>query len=396
MKNLTDYEFEFILQELEKKGLTELNVRLELADHIGCMIESDESETKSFEEKYSEIMDVLSNVKFSNIQSQIILSENLKFQAMKKMVYILGIISSITVLAGAILKGLHLPGAAILLIFGVFVAIAGFLPLFFYTSYKEQPDKRSVIPPILAFLATALLVTGALFKTLHYPASREILLIGSIILLGGFLPVYLVSVFRKSQETRNWSAYILLVILFGAVVLMINTTRISSFIISQYERTSIDAKQTRGFFVIQNDSTITKIKNIHLPESTDLIVNQIRLKSKETQQFIDEIIKKILLTSGNTSEQDLKNADSDRACFQVLQKKKVNIQLTQRVEEYKSLLIQNTFNDKSKKLINVYLINDERYENLPLIVVLMKLNELNRNLVLAEYEYLSNLLDGNK
>lgn len=396
MKKLTDKEFEFILFELEKKGLSEIDIRLELADHIGCMIESDESDTKGFEEKYHEIMNSLSHVTFANIQNQIILSENLKFQAMKKSVYILGILSSVLVLAGAVLKGLHLPGAAILLILGVFIAIVGFLPLFFYTSYKEHQDKKSIIPPLLAFLATALLVTGALFKTLHLPSAREILLIGSIVMLGGFLPVYLVSVFRKSQETRNWSAYLLLLILFGAVILMISTSRISSTIIDKYERISKEAKLTKEYFSSKADSTSEMLMQKNQPRGSNPIVNQITIKTNEIHQIIDEIKKELLSISGNISEEKLKHADSDRACFLVLQKKEVNVHLIQKVDEYKSFLIQNTLKDKSKKIINVYLVNNERLENLPLIFVLTKLNELDRNIAMAEYESLTSFIDDNK
>ena len=48
------------------------------------------------------------------------------------------------VLVGALFKIMHWPFAGLMLPIGTAIAIFGFLPLFFYTSYKEQVEKNEV------------------------------------------------------------------------------------------------------------------------------------------------------------------------------------------------------------------------------------------------------------
>ncbi len=391
MRRLTDSEFEFILDDLEKRGLTEVDIRLELADHIACMIEQNESTTAKFESIYTTVLGSISDVAFPNLQHQILLAMNLKFQAMKKSAYVLGIVSTILVVAGSFFKMMHLPGASILLLVGAVLVVLGFLPLFFYTSYKENEGKTSIILPLGAFMAIALLVAGALFKVLHWPYAREILVVGSIILLVGFLPAYLVSVFRKSKETKSWSAYLLLVILSGTIVFMLSATRISRDVIEKYENQSAEAKQTMVYFSQQADAQYKLLSQNYTTGDISARAAEIKIKSAELHAFIGDIKKQLLDISGNTSEENLKNSDSERPCYMVLQKKMVNIQLIDKVNEFKAILIKNGYTEQSKKLVSVYLGNTDRLENLPLVMVLAKINELERNITLAEYETLVGL-----
>lgn len=391
MRRLTDSEFEFILDDLEKRGLTEVDIRLELADHIACMIEQDKSTTVNFESIYSTVLGSISDVAFPTLQHQILLAMNLKFQAMKKSAYVFGIVSTILVVGGSFFKLMHWPGASILLLVGAVLVVLGFLPLFFYTSYKENEGKTSIILPLGAFLSIALLVTGALFKLLHWSYAREVLVVGSIILLVGFLPAYLVSVFRKSKETRSWSAYLLLVILSGTIIFMLTATRISRDVIEKYENQSADAKQTMVYFSQQADAQYKLLSQNYPTGDISVRVNEIKTKSAELHAFIDDIKKQLLSISGNESEANIKNSDSERPCYMVLQKKMVNLQLIDKVAEFKAVLIKNADSDQSKKLVSVYLSSTDRLENLPLVIVLAKINELERNITLAEYEALVGL-----
>lgn len=391
MRRLTDSEFEFILDDLEKRGLTEVNIRLELADHIACMIEQEESTTAKFESIYTTVLGSISDVVFPNLQHQILLAMNLKFQAMKKSTYVLGVISTILIVLGSVLKMFHLPGASIALLVGAVLVAFGFLPLFFYTSYKENEGKTSFVLPLGAFLSIALLVAGALFKILHWPFAREILVVGSIILLVGFLPAYLVSVFRKSKETRSWSAYLLLVILSGAIVFMFTANRISMDVIAKFKNQSADAKQTMAYFSQQADAQYKLLSQNYPTGDISARATAIKTKSTELHAFIGDIRKQLLDISGNISEENLKNSDSEYPCYTVLQKKMVNIQLIDKVNEFKAILIKNGDSEQSKKLVSVYLSSTDRLENLPLVMVLAKINELERNITLAEYETLAGL-----
>ena len=131
MRPLSDFEFEYILTDLEHKGVTEKHIQLELADHIGCLVEESPLLETNFMRAYELVVSTFKLDSLGDLQRKILLSENLKFQAMKKSTYIFGALSAILMVTGAIFKTYHLAGAGVIILLASVLIVFVFLPMLF-------------------------------------------------------------------------------------------------------------------------------------------------------------------------------------------------------------------------------------------------------------------------
>lgn len=119
---------------------------------------------------------------------------------MKKLLYITGFFGAISSAIGVVFKLLHLPGANAFFIIGWIVLLLIFVPIFAILRYRGsnsyKPYERALI--ILGGISA---VTGGLsgvFKTLQLQGADILLLMGSFIFVVGFLPLYFYAMYRKS------------------------------------------------------------------------------------------------------------------------------------------------------------------------------------------------------
>ena len=134
--NLTDKQIDYIATTLEFYGINSDELKEDLLDHICTHIES--SNYTDFDTAYNEAI-----LKFGGYSAMgkierdtylmVTFKKNLRRQ---KLVYIFGFISMFALLLGMLFKIMHWPGASIMLLIGFIVSLFGYLPLYFYQRYK--------------------------------------------------------------------------------------------------------------------------------------------------------------------------------------------------------------------------------------------------------------------
>lgn len=103
MNTITEENIDFIYRDVQVKGITLEGLLDEMVDHICCSIEPDINEGVLFKIAYKNLMDTVESSTFKNVQHQTLLSTNLKFQNMKKLMVVLGSLSALFLSAGSIL-----------------------------------------------------------------------------------------------------------------------------------------------------------------------------------------------------------------------------------------------------------------------------------------------------
>ena len=109
---------------------------------------------------------------------------------MKQKIYILGLVTLITVFTGTIFKVNHYPGAAILLITGIASLVLLFLPLALLNHYRSAESRHSLTLYIVTYITGFVVFTSMLFKLLHWPYAGLILTIALPFPYLIFLPVF--------------------------------------------------------------------------------------------------------------------------------------------------------------------------------------------------------------
>jgi hypothetical protein len=218
---LNEQQVEQVLTHLRSKGIAMQSLQDDLLDHLCCMIEQ-RNDTKSFDEVFKEVM-----LEFSADELRMVQIETnrlitlLKFKTMNTTLRISGLVSAISILTGSIFKIMHWPGANMLFVIGMFLMAVLFLPLFFALRYKQaENENKHLLLSIAGAVVGVLTALGIWFKMMHWPGATAMLYSSIAILLLGYLPVYIFAVYRKSLNKVNVFSNVILIITVGSTLLL--------------------------------------------------------------------------------------------------------------------------------------------------------------------------------
>ncbi|MBN2891606.1 MAG: hypothetical protein JXL97_07055, partial [Bacteroidales bacterium] len=340
MNVTTENCIDFMSDDLQNRGLAEGNLLYEMIDHICCLIEPDLSNGITFNVAYNKVIDSLDDDIFRHIQHETNLSTNLKFQKMKKLMYISGVFGTLIMFTGIIFKINHWPGASISILFGALILVLLFLPVFFYISHKEQQEKKSILFPIVGYLTIAVLIVGPLFKIMHWPGAGKLLLFGPLFLAMVFLPIYLVQVFKKAKETKTNFAHIIIIVGIGVTsMLMLATTRVSYSFITNSDSVYTSNINVYKMVDVENKQIVSLIKTNDTIGSNIETAEKIMVADEEIHVYIDEIRKLVAMEADGKKyvEGDLINKSKPNVFSKVLKKDQIVEKLIQMIIDYRIL-----------------------------------------------------------
>ena len=341
-------------------------------------------------------MNSIESSTFKKVQHQTLLSINLKFQIMKKSMVIIGSLSALLLWLGAILKMYHIPPASMLLSLGTMLTILGFFPLFFYTSYKEQLENKNIFLSITGYLTISFLMIGVLFKVMHWPGAAKSLLIGELLLILLFLPLYLVNAYKKASETKARVGYTLLIVFIGfGVIFMISTTRLSKTIVDNFDNMNELANQVSQKFTKQNISLLDSLK---LKEDYKELEPNIEKLYKLALNLDQQIVTiKAELTSNVDENGEIKFKDDVRAFGKAMLKDDNAYKLRDDFNAYRIHALELAKDEYQKETLNALLdfniltglTYEQSFRKTSLIIGLTMLSKMQKNIEIAQYEILS-------
>ena len=209
MYSLDKEQVEIITADVQLAGITFSHLPDDLVDHICCEVEILINEGKDFENAYKTVrkqvgIDVLQKIQEN---TKFLIDKN--YRLMKTTMKISGNISLAMLGFGTICKIMHWPGAGILLAFGFLVLCLMFLPMVLYANYKNETKKQNLFLHITALIGGITFMAGVLFKIMHWPGSALLLMVGYLSLLLLFLPTLLFVKLKSAQTKKLKSIYIL-------------------------------------------------------------------------------------------------------------------------------------------------------------------------------------------
>lgn len=190
-----------IKKQIEQSGILNEALRDDVLDHICCVVEIKLSSGKNFDLALQEAYHELAPEGLIEIQNETIFLLNpTKIIIMKKIMYTIGLLTSIGMTMGLTFKILHMPGADELFNLGFFGFTLVFLPMITIDRYKQNLHKAlsERLRLILGFLSAVLIGMSVLFKIFHRPNADVMLLVGIAVFSFGFLPFLFFSMYKKS------------------------------------------------------------------------------------------------------------------------------------------------------------------------------------------------------
>jgi hypothetical protein len=214
MLSITEEQIAFIENDIRVRGITSPDLSIDLLDHICCLIENELDEYRNFETVYQQTLLLFGEKGLKEIQEETNRLLTFKhYYFMNTTMKISGYVSSLMILIGSIFKIQHWPGANVMILVGVFFLTVLFLPILFILKFKSTDENnRSIVLSIVGFISSILICAGILFRVLHWPGARMFIISGCSLLILGYLPIYILSIYKNTTNKMNATATIILII----------------------------------------------------------------------------------------------------------------------------------------------------------------------------------------
>ena len=129
---------------------------------------------------------------------------------MKQKIYTLGLVTTIVVVLGLLLKLNHYPGAGIIITVGIALLILAFLPLALVNHFRNDGEKRHLSLYIVTWITCLVVFTSMLFKLMHWPGAGYLIIVAIPFPFVVFLPVFL----AVTSGIKNFNIYNTICVLF--------------------------------------------------------------------------------------------------------------------------------------------------------------------------------------
>lgn len=204
MHNVTDDQVDYILNDLEKKGIVTEDVRYNILDHVCCIIENEMSVEMNFYEFYKDTIAKFYKKELCEIEAetQVLLTYK-NYYAMKRTLKISGITSIALILIGVIFKTMHWPGAGLAVVLGLVFFSLVFIPLNIVLKFKDDKEKSNRLIMTIGMLTASISTIGVLFKIMHWPYANVLMFSSLLAFMIVFIPIYFIIKYRDPESKFN-------------------------------------------------------------------------------------------------------------------------------------------------------------------------------------------------
>ncbi|MFK8044609.1 MAG: hypothetical protein AB8B72_03885 [Crocinitomicaceae bacterium] len=202
MYNVTDKQVDYILSDIEKKGIITEDVRYNILDHVCCIIENELTEEENFEKFYENAIAQFYHKELHEIEEEtqkLLIFKH--YYAMKRTLKISAVTSIILIILGIIFKSMHWPGAGVLIVLGVAFFSLIFIPLNIVFKFQEDKQGSNRVITTIGLLAVSAAMLGTLFKLMHWPGANILMFSSLLVFTLVFIPMYFI-VKYKDPETK--------------------------------------------------------------------------------------------------------------------------------------------------------------------------------------------------
>ena len=211
---------------------------------------------------------------------------------MKQKIYILGLITTMILSTGIILKVNHWAGAGILMAAGFLILVLIFFPAALINNYKAEGNTQNRLLYIVTYITCFVVFTGMLFKIQHWPNAGIALLIALPFPYIVFLPVFLV----VTSKNKNFNIYNTIFVL---LLLALNSV-FSALLSLNVSKETIDDSYNLSWNYNKLEASAAQLPIIVNGSAVDMKIDEIIKISNDYQDLI-------LKHEGMTREQWKKN-----------------------------------------------------------------------------------------
>ncbi len=325
---------------------------------------------------------------------------------------------------GVLFKVMHWPGTPMLLMVGFGVLLGIYIPLLLFSKLREDISSKEKMTYTIGALGIILFGAATLFKIMHWPGAGPLLILGSFLLVVVFIPMYTNMQIKANKMDPGQFTFVITLSMYAVVLTSLLAMNVSKHVLESFSRDETDnalivkyfeKKKARLANGAANDSTtVVQTENKKLitesANKTKELIHKIKLELVSAVEGVDKTTAEDLLLHPNhmvkMDNYDIPthlifNGEPDPALLNGENNKASALKVT--IENYRSDALKAAGNNehlsgKIKTLLNTGdYITDEikmsweqcNFYHSPLISILVRLSEIEKNICLIETEVLT-------
>ena len=421
MAELNDKQIRRISKEIDRSGLTYTELQEELLDHLCCDVEAEMNEGLEFIRALEKVRKGIGDNRLQEIQEETLLLINQKYRIMKKFMYVLGIIAPSLLLLGSLFKWQHLPGAGLLITFGLFLLGVIFIPVYVMVKIRDTRENKKKVNTslyIIGMITGILFLAAALCKIQHIPGAEILIIISTATALVAFLPAMILNVIRDKENQLQSFSNLVFALCFFALMFMLISMTVGKDVLNAFVLTGVGTENTRSALESRNIAHLNKIEaSNNNAESLVANLKELRTRTVTLNEYIQSLrIEILVLTNKKNSDaiDDNQNIDLTRLVDLNNMNAPVDIMIGHyndgkgyylqneiiAYREYLNGLVDAGQDEMINKLLDTSALArdwvnswpQEQFEHLPMIAVQNNLAKIQNNILIAENEAMQVLM----
>lgn len=293
MAELTEKEIRRLNREIQKQGLTYMELQQELLDHLCCDVEAEMEEGLEFVMALEKVRKEMGRDRIQQIQEETLLLINQKYRIMKKFMYILGIIAPSMLIIGTVFKVQHWAGAGVMLVLSLFILGAIYLPVFVMVKIRDTREEgKKVNMPMYIFglIAGIIFIAGAMFKIQHWPGAGIMITLSGFVTVFIFIPILVIQAVKdKKHQVQNFTILIF-VLCFVAITFMMYALRVSKNVLTAFTVAAEGHIASAGIVKARNTAYLDQLALLHgETENNSQMAKEVASKTDALNDFIQEL-----------------------------------------------------------------------------------------------------------
>jgi hypothetical protein len=189
--------------DVENEGINFSHLGADLTDHICCEIEQHMDKGLSFAEAYGLVKKEFGIRGLRQIQQDTLLLIDKNYRIMKNSMKTIGVLALALMAFAALFKIMHWPFAGFMLVISFAVLAFVFYPALLYIMYRDVNKKKLLGVYLLAYLGGAMMFLGILFKIMHWPFANYLFFHSLAIIAYVLLPLIVVVRYRQTKISKG-------------------------------------------------------------------------------------------------------------------------------------------------------------------------------------------------
>jgi hypothetical protein len=182
MQLLAANQIKHIEDRIASANIKNNSLAIDILDHICCMIEERLDLGWEYTKAEKEVFNQMGVLQMQAIEQETKMLTQNKF-TMKKRTIIIGLVALLLMIAGFVMKQLHLLGAGVTWGVGVLVAVFGFVLFLAYDRFSYERTTYGKVTRIIGYLGAGSYLLGMGLNVLRLPLSYILMGVGGLILL---------------------------------------------------------------------------------------------------------------------------------------------------------------------------------------------------------------------